>query len=286
MIAAALALALAASAVDCTAPAGWSEIEASAPRYILFGELHGTEQAPAMFGDLACALASKGERILVAVELGAEENAGMQRAWAGPHAGFTAALLAAMPQWGKRNDGVTSQAMLAMLVRLHSLKTEGRKIDVVAFNAARDTAQQERWKALPGQGPHEAAQAENIRTAAEAGTYAHVLVLTGGTHAKKRPVTYDVTFEPMAMRLAPPAEIWSLGQSDSGGTSWSCGLKPGVTAGIPLDSSMIECGSHAQKGDGTGSPRISLSSNDPAYDGIFHVGAITASPPAVQKAKP
>lgn len=275
-----LALALAASTADCAAPAGWNEIAATAPRYVLLGEMHGSEQSPAMLADLVCTEAQRGKPILVALELGSDGDPLLQRAWTQPHAAFAKTLLETNGEWTARTDGATSQAMLAMLVRLHALKSGGIPIDVVAFNGARDDAQRERWMSLPGQGPHEAAQAENIRRAANARDYGRVFVLVGGLHARKRPVTLDVAFEPMAMRLAPASDILSLKMTYSAGTSWSCRLKPGLTPDGPVDASMIACKSYAVPGTASGDdPGIKLGGAEPDYDGSYFVGAIVASPP-------
>ena len=51
----------AAASEACPLPPGWDAIAARNPRFVIFGEMHGTEQTPAFFGDVACALATKGE---------------------------------------------------------------------------------------------------------------------------------------------------------------------------------------------------------------------------------
>lgn len=294
-----VALALAAIATPgplerCDLPPGWQEVAKRETRYIVFGEIHGTREAPTFVGDVACGLAFNGERLLVAIEQEASDNAALQKAWAvSDEGGFVAAVL--RTGWAGRNDGVASQAMLALLVRLHRLRAGGRAIDVVAFNAARDADQAARFASLPGQGPHEAEQAENIR-AADAGRYDHVLVLTGNLHANKQPVTKGgATFEPMAMRLASARAVTSLDIADAGGTRWNCQLRAGVVVppgpSIPLDA--IECGAHPARGSvdlrrpffmglGTAPGQDA----NPAFDGFFWVGRTTASPPAVALTPP
>lgn len=290
---AALALAAAAGPLErCDPPPGWDRVEQRQTRYVLFGETHGTREAPAFVGDVACALAFRGERLLVAIEQDATSNAALQAAWALTDDHFAAALLRFWP--AGRQDGVGSEAMFALLVRLHRLRAGGRLIDVVAFNGARDAAQAARFAALPGQGPHEAAQAENIREA-DAGRYDHVLVLTGSLHARKQLDTIGGTrFEPMAMKLAPAGAETTLRLVSAGGSSWSCGLKSGATpptgASIPFD--MIECGPHSWE-TATDLHRPSFvqlgavpgDDPDPAYDGFVWLGRVTASAPAVPARK-
>jgi hypothetical protein len=276
-------------ASTCAIPPGWSELAARKTRFVIFGETHGTRESPAFVAATACGLAAQGERLLVAVEHNANHNDLLQAAWALPAAQFAAALR--RTGWEGRQDGVGSQAMFELLVSLHQLKDRGRRIDIVAFNGARDDEQRERFKHLPGQGPHEAAQAENIRRAAEARPYNHVLVLVGNLHARKQPVTRGgVSFEPMAMRLAPAAAITSLKMAGAGGTQWNCRLRPGaqLQPGQPPPPGSMDCGSHASRGhpDLGRLPFVGLgtlpgSEDDPAYDGFYWVGPVSGSPPAV-----
>jgi hypothetical protein len=273
----------------CAIPEGWSAIAARKTRYVIFGETHGTRESPAFVAATACGLAAKGERILVAVEHNANQNDLFQAAWALPPAQYAAALRKI--GWEGRQDGVGSQAMFELLVRLHQLKQKGRRIDTVAFNGARDEAQRERFRHLPDQGPHEAAQAENIRLAAEAGRYDHVLVLVGNLHARKQPVARrGVSFEPMAMRLAPAAAITSLNMAAAAGTHWNCVLKPGMQLqpGQPLPPGSLDCGSRLvpSRPDLHRRPFVGLgplpgSEPDPAYDGFYWLGPVSGSPPEV-----
>lgn len=274
----------------CQLPPGWDGVVARKPRFVIFGELHGTQQSPAFVGDVACALAAKGERILVAVEHSSQDNVAFQAAWTLPDAQFPQVLKQA--GWADRDDGVGSEAMLALLVRLHQLAQRGQSVDVVAFNGVRDEEQARRFSNLPGQGPHEAAQAENIRIAAAAHPYDHVLVLVGNAHARKRPVDHSgAAFEPMAMRLAAPSAMVTLNMQTAGGTAWDCEMKTGITPkpGKPITNSDIACGSRLFRGDADlqRPPFITLGSLpglgiDPDYDGVYWLGRVSASPPAVR----
>lgn len=276
-------------AEECRIPDGWAQVVRSDPRYVVFGEIHGTQQSPAFIGNLACALAMRGERALVAVELGSIHDAALQAAWLLPHKQFPAALV--KNGWAGQNDGVGSVAMRDMLVRLHALKDAGRPIAVVAFNGARDATQRTKFADQPGQGPHEAAQAENIRNAANAGRYDRVLVLVGNLHARKQPVERQAaTFRPMAMQLAPAGTVVSLDMATAGGASWSCQLREGIkpSPGTPLTREMMDCAGHPLRGDATidRAPFITLqplpgATRDPAYDGSYWLGPVSASPPAV-----
>ncbi len=275
----------------CLMPDGWAQVAERKPHFVIFGEDHGTEEAPTFVGDVACALAAKGERVLIAVEHDSSQNPAFQAAWSLQQPQFEAALRLA--GWKGREDGIASEAMFHLLVRLHSLKNAGNSISVVAFNGARDEAQHERFKALPGQGAHEAAQAENIREAAQQQPYDHVLVLTGNVHARKHEVGRGgFIFKPMAMLLAPPNEIITLNMEAAKGNSWDCRLKPGhePQAGKPIMNDAIECGIHNYGSDIDlrREPFISLKFEpgivpDNNYDGFYWLGAVHGSKPAVPK---
>lgn len=276
---------------SCPVPAGWNTIVIRKPRYVIFGEIHGTKQAPAFVGNLACALASRGERVLVAVEHSSTENTAFQKAWRLPQARFASQLERA--GWASRDDGVGSEAMLSLLVHLHQLSRRGQAIDIVAFNGAKDDAQARRFSHLAGQEAHEAAQAENISMAAFAKPYDHVLVLVGNIHARKRIVGHgDEGFKPMAMQLSASATVVTLNMKTAGGTAWSCQRNPRVEQGkepgkhLPADA--IVCGRFPVVGsrDLDEAPFIQLGNlpeggSDADYDGFFWLGQISSSPPAV-----
>ena len=211
----------ASDAAVCAIPEGWQEVAGQEPLYVVFGELHGTREGPQFVGNLVCALSAKGERVLLAVEHSAIHNAALQDAWNDPVAGFATALVET--GWAGRNDGVGSEAMFDMLVFVHALKERGLPISVVAFNGAKDEDQFKRFANLPGQGPHEAAQAENIAEAAAAAPYDRVLVLVGAFHARKDLAQLGAAaVEPMARRLARTGRMVTLD-----------GLRRGKQLGLP-----------------------------------------------------
>jgi hypothetical protein len=275
--------------VICNAPDGWQEVAAEEPAFVVFGELHGTREGPAFVGNLACALSSKGERVLLAIEHNAFQDPALQKAWAAPHAQFTIDL--GSTGWAGRNDGVGSEAMFAMLVGLHALKERGLPISVVAFNGARDEEQFQRLAHLPGQGGHEAAQAENIAEAAAAADYDRVLVLVGSFHARKDVAQMGPDeVEPMARRLARSGRTISLEMAFGAGSSWGCRLKPGFrpAPGEPLLEGSMDCSNQESQGnaDYSRAPFIELGGSlgersFGEFDGFYWLGPIHGSPPAI-----
>ena len=261
------------SPIACELPAGWSQIQARKPRFVIFGETHGTRESPELVASIACALSKQGKRLLVAVELGAETDVQLQRLWARPSAGFRQAVISQLPCFAGRKDGVGSEAMLDLIEELHALARSGRKIDIVAFSGARDVDQAQRWSKLPWQAAHEAEQAENISEAADRKEYSRVLVLAGNAHAQKQLIdASEYKYEPMAMRLAKAGPIVSLIETYATGTMWNCVAKV------------------CERRETSGSPVRPMTSvalwTSPqhdwlaGYDGYYWFPVVHASPPA------
>lgn len=273
---------------ECTLPQGWTEVEERDPRFVVFGELHGTNEAPQLIEDIVCALAERGESVLLAIEINSNENDALQDAWRGTHDQFTDALEDA--GWRGRSDGVASLAMAELVTRAHALKSSGFNVAVTAFNGAKDDEQSAQFADLPGQGPHEAAQAANIAAATEQGRFDRVIVLVGSLHARLSPVTMgDTTFEPMAQKLNAYGSVIGLTMINAPGTSWNCQLDPAVefVPGEPLPPDAVKCGEYRAGGlpDLERAPFISFDAypgreRDERFDGFFWVGPISASAPA------
>ncbi len=256
---------------------GWPAIAARNPRFVIFGEDHGTAEGPRFFGEVAADLSAQGHRLLIAVELSASDNAILQDAWHGLPAEFTNRLT--VGEWRRRRDGNTSIAMLEMLTQLHAIKNSGAPISVVAFNGARDSEQQLRLQTAGSQSGHELMQAENIIAAANAGQYDYVLVLVGEIHASRTVIDFfgPDHFQPMATHLAQSGPVISLAMQTGNGTAWQC---LGTATGV-------DCSVHPMRGltyQGE-APRMGLGSlpgmrRAASYDGYYWVGPVTASPPA------
>ena len=286
---ASLLLALALSSPDTLLPCaplpGWEEVaERATGKFLIFGETHGSAESPAATTEFVCAVAEQGP-VLLGIEFWSGGNGGLQAAWSESPQNFREALRREMPEWRRRLDGVGSVAMFSMLQRLHALKSNGRQIDVVAFNGARDQTQRKKFGDQPGQGPHEAAQAENIRVATEKDNYRHVVVLVGAFHAAKAPLELDgFEVRPMAMQLGRATDVISLEMVHLGGESWNCQMHKDVVRqpSEPVTDEMIECGAHTDgpRGNQRGKGFSLYPDTDNGFDGQYWLGTITASAPA------
>jgi len=255
-----LALA-AASTLPCPEVAGverfWAKPET---RWIMVGEMHGTAEMPALFGDMVCQAAAHSRRpITVALE----QSEGMQpvidtflASDGGPAA--RAAFLKA-PMWGTNfQDGRSSEAMLALYDRLRLMKAAGQIRAVRGFVPV--------IHAPTSDGPYNALMAERLKAMASEPS-GLVLAYMGSVHAGKSSFGHGAaTFLPAAADL-PPERTISIYLYGNGGTAWNCiadGCKPHPLAARD-----------ARRGF---APATDLPWR---YDWVFELGEkTTASPPA------
>jgi hypothetical protein len=267
---------------------GWDSIAKLNPKFVVFGETHGTTESAQFFGRVASALALNGKRVLVAVELSAFNNADIQSAWNGAPDQFEDKLTSA--GWSGRRDGVGSVSMLEMLTQLHSLKARGAKLSLVAFNGFSNDAQRLRLDTPGSQAGHEAAQAENIKHAAQQGKFDYTLVLVGKLHARKKGVVnVGPAFEPMAMHLQKAGKLVSLAMLSADGTAWNYILNENISLGPDdkVTTDMLDCGNHKLLGTANLHKEQKIvvgwppgETNDGNYDGYYWLEGVTGSPPA------
>jgi hypothetical protein len=191
-------------------------------RWVLVGELHGSNETPAAFGDLVCSALAGGRHVTVALERPTSEQEALEAILTLKDLPVARKTLLEQSDWKTGIDGRASEAMLRLLVTLRALRSSYTDLNVFAFEApfegsspgARDEAMGQGLLSLKTKYP------QNL-----------VLVLTGNVHAMQKPMFgYDVA----AMYL-PQQETLSLEVTDLGGTSWFAnadGCGP-ARAGIP-----------------------------------------------------
>jgi hypothetical protein len=211
-------------------------------RFVIVGEIHGTAEAPAIFGELVCAAVASGRPVVVGLErLPAEEDAlrnGSREA------------VVALQGW-QHFDGRSSAAMLELVMRLREMKLA----ELVGFAA----------DGAPTAGVREERMAAALEAASKRHHGALVIALTGNLHGSKKPIEGFGNYPFMAMLMQ---DTVSLLISDRGGTAWT--------------STNGECAPHAIKGAGSDRREIVMGKARMAgYDGELSTGAAaTASDPA------
>ena len=254
-------LALAAASVPaCSRVAGVERLWANPEtRWVMVGEMHGTAEMPAAFGDMVCQAAQQsGRPVSVALEQGAEMQPAIDAFLASDGGPVARTAFLAAPMW-KGQDGRASVAMLALYDRLRGMKQAGQIRTVYAFIPV-ITAQ-------VGNGPYNLLMAEKLK-AAPAGPKGLVMAYMGSVHAAKSSFGQAPnTFLPAGADL-PPAQTVSIYLYGNGGEAWNCmedGCKP-----YPLPARA-------------GTRGFTTAESLPwRYDWIFELGEKTsASPPAV-----
>ncbi|WP_342377465.1 hypothetical protein NVS55_39170 [Myxococcus stipitatus] len=234
---------------------------------VVFAELPGTAESPRFFGEVVCQAIARGLPVRVGLLLPMEDQRDLEAFLA---AGDVPDGPSAMPRgwfWGSTTHywkGAASEAMYQLLRRLRELRRSGAPLEVFAFNTL-DTSSEERM----------ATQARKVQAVVEANPGALTLVLSNRIFARTvKGLPTDAEFRSMGWHLAQakrPMTVLRLSQT--GGTFWGC-----------LEED--DCAEHPFPGNGQGtSPYVRLDASPDAegFHGVFHVGAITASRPAVEE---
>lgn len=250
--------AAAGSAVNlCPALAGVERLVAARHRFIVFGEIHGTAEIPALFGDVACHV-SKNRPVVVALEWPSDQSKAFEKYIESTGLPSDQGLLTETSDWRRIIDGRSSAAMMSMLESVRRLRASGRAIAIATF--------QPRSPAALDQSYYELMMASELTRIA--GKYLDyvVLALVGRLHAGKKPLADRGGRWPAVMHL-PARDVLSLTFDDNGGTAWNC-----QSAG---------CKSYERPPKNISPRRISLiESSFSGFDGTFSVGSLTtASPP-------
>ena len=232
-------------------------------RITAFGEIHGTNELPEFVGNVLCHAWKRRLPVTLGVELASESSASLDAFVhsSADSARARATLLADSIWHGSWLDGRTSLAMAQLLERARVVAKAGGNVRVVAFSR-------------PSQPNRDSTMAAELARVLARDPSRVVIILTGNIHSRVvRGVAFDSTFRPMTLRLKElvrPRRVVGLNASYQSGTAWIC-----LSDGSP-------CGAHPIKGHETIPPRgIELGPIDKGYDGVYSVGPIVASPPAV-----
>ena len=232
----------------------------SHPRIIWVGEMHGTNEMPALFGDLVCIAGESGRKVVVLLERGRDEQANWDAFFEN---GDRAQLTAGKIWHWETQDGRSSEAMVALAERLRDYKAAGRLLTVRLMQRGWDEKPQAS-NALD----NETSMANAVKQAAQAYPEAVILVYSGGLHARKTISPFDKEL-PLAASLLPAAEVTSFDITGQAGTGWNC---------FPSG-----CGVHPYAERDTHPRGILTGAPEEGYDAVAYTGVpTTASMPAVR----
>lgn len=194
-------------------------------KLVLLGEMHGSREIPPLVGDLVAHEVRDASRVVLALEITSLDQPVVDRYMnsAGNRAD-TEALLAGSHWQDPNHDGRDSQAMFALIERMHSIKHHGTDVAVDFFDA-------------PGDGERNQRMAEHLRALVQREPRAVVLVLTGNIHAMTASPPWgmlDSSGKPIAMPPTAGQRLidlhpLSINIDAAGGEAWNCqndGCKP------------------------------------------------------------
>lgn len=261
LLATGLAIDAAAAVAACSPIPGADQVWSKASvHWVFVGELHGSNETPAAFGDLVCDALARGKRVTVALERPTSEQAALDGILSSKDLSAAKTVLLQQPEWKDGVDGRASEAMLRLLISMRELRKSYPLLAIVAFDAPHTGTEG---------GARDEAMGHFLRAVGTAKPMDLILILVGNAHAMQAPeFGYDTT----AMYL-PSKELLSLEVTDRGGESWSwsddgCGPSKGGVGdkgaqkqrGIFLDPKLAPYG----KVDGVLSLGVALTSSAPA----------------------
>lgn len=244
-----------ADAFDCTAASGAPDVP-----LLLFGEMHGSQESPALIRGLACDISAT-QDVAVGLELPSRDQPLLDAFMASGGTENDVRQLIASDFWQKGRDGRSSAAMLKLIEDMRALKQAGRPVALFAFDDQPGT-ELERNVAI----------ANGVRRFREAHPDTRIIALMGNIHAMQESMQAgEEMLTPSGKLLADLHPVSTL-VSHPAGTIWAC---------------MPTCGIHALPASrGETVPGFHDGAALGGYSHTYGLPSFTASPPAVEQKKP
>lgn len=245
-------------------------------KLILFGELHGTKEAPEFFLNAVCNSLQYAPKTYVILEKYKDEQSYISD-YLNTQNAPVSSLVNNQPSWSRKvQDGRRSDAIAALFVQLKLLKQQGANIEVIAVAPS----SKQHKKGIP----KAQAMAQNVRDVITAAKdkKALFLGLFGRTHIRVEKISHNENTpkKPQMGYLLRDLNLLSLEIKHLDGTAWVC---------YPGKNTPFECGSKARDANTQKWPQASSIMMYDAlingYHGGFFVGAISSSPPAIEQFK-
>ncbi|MCE9672327.1 hypothetical protein LY474_31420 [Myxococcus stipitatus] len=237
---------------------------------MLLGEMHGTQEVPRFVAQLACQSAVAGIPVTVGLELPLENQGRVDTFLDSEGAEEDWLKLMEAPFWrSPYPDGRGSEAMAKMLEQVRQLRSEGLDVDVFVYDHPKANGQQ-----------REDALAATVAHQVESSPKRFHVVLSGNIHSRARKgLPWDKGFRPMGLLLKERlGKVVSLDMAYDSGTAWICSVD---SKGV---RDRLDCGVRDAKGKDNGD-RFFVHTwdgmNSEGYHGVFYVGPVNASAPAV-----
>jgi hypothetical protein len=256
-------------------PVGGVEQVLQAPG-VFIGDMHGTEESPAFLMDLSCHVMKSGRPLAIAMEYHADDQSILDEFLKTSDEQVASRVLTSTVHWTKNIDGRASPAMRDALLAIWRYGHSGGKVRLLAYDLNVSTWQE-----------RDTASAKYIsREKAKSTTDTFWIVFGGNVHARK---TKGLRFagappdsenhEPLGFQIRD----WKLVHLNvyyRGGTGWGCVGGPDAANCSVMEfgpACTTDCPPHAVIRLGR------QGQSDDAYDGVYDVGRLTASPPLFRK---
>jgi hypothetical protein len=226
---------------------------------LLFGEMHGSIEAPALIYQLSCFL-SRSQHVAVGLELPSKDQSLIDAFLVSNGTSSDQQKLISSEFWQSGRDGRSSSAMLELIENFRVLKKSGRLIDVFAFDDQPGT-NLERNIAI----------ANGIRRFHINHPTTKIIALMGNIHAMEDAIHLGGSEVVPSGSLLNDLHPTSILIAYPAGTIWAC---------------MSTCGTQILKAVGGETGAFGFKEGSPmgGYTYTYYLRSITASPPAVQKA--
>ncbi|MBZ4407652.1 hypothetical protein K8640_05480 [Myxococcus sp. XM-1-1-1] len=259
-------------AIECGLPIIGLGKQARPGTVMMLGELHGTQEVPRFVAQTSCQVTVAGTPVTVGLELPLE-NQGRVDAFLDSQGeeGDWLKLMEA-PFWrSPYPDGRGSEAMANMLEQLRQLRSQGLDVDVVVFDHPKANGQQ-----------REDAMAATLIHQVESAPKRFYVVLSGNIHSRtKKGLPWNKDHRPMGYLLKEKLDdVVALDMAYDSGTAWICSVDS------QGKRDRLDCGVRETKGKNNGERYFVHtwdSVNSEGYHGVFYVGSVNASAPAVHR---
>jgi hypothetical protein len=260
------------------APECASPVEGAAPlmtrgQTVLLADPLGTRELPSAALRMLCEAASKGLPVTLALSLPSTEQPLLDRYLASAGTSQDAQALLSDSSFWRRvyQDGRSSRAMLWLVEQARRLRASGRAVSLVAFDVDQDMG-----------GEREAWMARRLVEHHRKHPDGWMLVLAGGEHVRTTREGREDDFEPMGLRLARALpSVKALDVGFQRGTQYSCrySVWEDVECNLFAISPTDEARQLSRMPSGV---KLFPKPLEEGFHGRLYVGALSASPPALQ----
>ncbi|NOK05902.1 hypothetical protein HNV27_30770 [Myxococcus xanthus] len=262
------------TAPACDAPVAGASSLFSAGGVLLVADPLGTQEVPSAALRMLCEASAQELPVTLALSIPVSEQPLLERYLASD--GDSAAvqeLLSGSAFWRRAyQDGRSSRAMLWLVEQARRLRVSGKDVGVAAIDSDNANGNE-----------REAQMAQHLLNAQSKRPQAWTLVLTGSVHARTTEVSWDGDLEPMGSRVARalPA-VRALDVGFQRGTQFACRYSvwdEEVECNVFGISPTLEARQSSKQAVGL---QLFTSPQPHGFHGRLYLGALSASPPALQ----